>query len=205
MKRLLLAVAFASAAMGAPVTLTMTEVSAQAINGLAVTKGGITFTFTDAGGSLFYNSPSGGNRTYVQDPSIGGPPEPFSVAFSVPVNFVQVGMLGSQVSAATPIATVQFYNGASLVTTMTLNSSLTDPYAEGQLTYSGAPVTSITVTPAVTFATLGFDNLTVTAVPAPVVPSIPVTSPLTLALMTLGMIGFGGYALRTRFGSSTNC
>jgi hypothetical protein len=182
----------------------MAEVSTQAINGLAVTKGGITFTFSDTGGGLVYNAASGGTLTYVQDPSIAGTPEPFSVAFSVPVNFIQVGMVASQATPATPIATVTFYNGATLLNTMTLNSSLTDPYAEGQLTYSPTtPVTRMTVTPGSGFFVIGIDNLTVTAAPAPVVPSIPAASPLTLALMTLGIIGFGGYALRTRFGRST--
>jgi hypothetical protein len=204
MKRLLLVLACASTAMAATVTLTMDEVATHTLNGLAVTKGGITFTFSDTGGGLSYNAASGGILTYVQDPSIAGTPEPFGVVFSVPVNFVQFGMVASQTSPAAPIATVNFYNGSTLVTTMTLNSSLTDPYAEGQLTYSSTPVTSMTVTPA-SFETIGFDNLTVTTAPPPTpVPSVPATSPLTLALMTVGIVGFGGYALRRRFGPSTS-
>jgi hypothetical protein len=37
-------------------------------------------------------------------------------------------------------------------------------------------------------------------------PSLPVpaASPLTLALMTLGIVGLGGYALRKRFGPSSS-
>jgi hypothetical protein len=189
--------------MGATVTLTMTEVPAQAINGLAVTKGGITFTFTDTGGGLSYNSASGGILTYVQDPSISGAPDPFSVAFSVPVNFIQFGMFAAPNTSGAAIATAKFYNGATLITTMTLNSSVSDP-SEGQLTYSPTtPVTSITVTPTSTLSFIGFDNLAVTAAPAPV-PTVPATSPLTLALMTLGIAGFGGYALRRRFGPSAS-
>jgi hypothetical protein len=195
-----MALACASAAMGATVTLTMTEVPYQAINGLAVTKGGITFTFSDAGGGLFYNAPSGGLLTYVQDPSIAGPPEPFSVAFSVPVNFIQFGMMGGPpMPPGTPLASVKFYNGVTLLATVALNASLTDGYPEGQLTYTPTtPVTSITITPATTFLVIGFDNLAVT--PAPV--AVPATSPLTLALMTLGIVGLAGYALRRRFGPS---
>lgn len=64
MKRLLVVLACASTAVAATVTLTMTEVPAQAINGLVVTKGGVTFTFSDAGGGLSYNAPSGGLLTY---------------------------------------------------------------------------------------------------------------------------------------------
>ena len=203
MKRLLFVLACASTAMAATVTLTMTEVPAQAIDGLVVTKGGITFTFSDAGGGLFYNAPSTGNRTYVQDPSIGGPPEPFGIVFSPPVNFIQFAMSGGPpVPPGTLLASVKFYNGAALLATVALNASLTDPYPEGQLTFTPATqVTSITVTPATGFGAIGFDNLLVTPIPPPI-PSAPVSSPLTLALMTLGIAGLAGYALRRRFGPS---
>jgi hypothetical protein len=83
-----------------------------------------------------------------------------------------------------------------------LNASLTDPFPEGQFNYTSAtPVTSMTVTPNATFRGVGFDNLTVTTDPAP---AVPASSPLTLALMTLGIVGLGGYALRRRFGPSTS-
>jgi hypothetical protein len=149
------------------------------------------------------NAPSGGLLTDVQDPSIGGPPEPFTVAFSPPVSFIQFGLAaGPAMPVGTPLASVKFYNGATLLATVALNSSLTDPYSEGQLTYTPAtPVTSITVTPATTFLAIGFDNLVVTPAP-PSIPTAPVSSPLTLALMTLGIVGLGGYALRRRFGPS---
>lgn len=204
MKRLLLALACASVAMGATVTLTMDEVSLQPINGLAVSKGGITFTFSDAGGNLNYDSPSAGTLTYVQDPSIGGSPEMFGVVFSVPVNSIQFGMVGGpQHTPATPIATVKLYNGATLITTLALNSSLTDPYPEGQFSYSsGTPVTSMTITPNVVFDVMGFDNLVVTYTPS--TPTVPATSSLTLALMTLGIVGLGGYALRRPFRPTTS-
>jgi hypothetical protein len=206
MKRLLLALACASIAIGATVTLTMDEVTLQAINGLPVTKGGITFTFSDAGGNLNYNSPGLGTFTYVQDPAIAGSPELFGVAFSVPVYSVQFGMAGNSTSIA-PLATVRLYNGATLISTVTLTSSVThtSPIAteEGQFTYSSAtPVTSFTVTPTNTFAVIAFDNLTVTYTPS--TPTVPATSSLTLALMTLGIVGLGGYALRRPFRPTTS-
>jgi hypothetical protein len=192
--------------MGATVTLTMDEVSLQPIDGLAVPKGGITFTFSDAGGNLNYDSPGVGTLTYVQDPTIAGPPEPFGVAFSVPVYTFQFGMAGNSTSIA-PMATVKLYNGATLITTVPLNSSVThtSPIAteEGQFSYSSAtPVTSITVTPTNTFAVIAFDNLAVTNTPPP--PAVPATSLWTLALMTLGMVGLGGYALRRPFRFTTS-
>jgi hypothetical protein len=206
MKRLLLVFACVSTAMATTVTLTMDEVAAQPINGLAVTKGGITFTFSDVGGGLSYDTVGPGILTYEQDPAITGPPDQFGVAFSVPVTTIQFGMSAGPTNASgTPLATVRFYNGATLITTVTLNSSLRDPYPEGQLNYTSAtPVTSMTVTPAPdTFAEIGFDNLQVTTPAAPP-PAVPATSPVTLALMMLGIVGLGGCALRRRFGLSTS-
>jgi hypothetical protein len=186
--------------MAANVTLTMDEVPYQALNGLAVTKDGVTFTFSDAGKGLSYHAPSAGYLTYVSDPSISGPAEPFTVAFSPPVTFIQFAMTGGpQHTPAAPIATVSFYNGTTLLATVALNSSLTDPFPEGQLNYTPATVvTSMTVTPSLAFAAIGFDNLQVTPDP----PEAPATSPLTIALMTAGIAGLGGYALRRRFGPS---
>jgi hypothetical protein len=208
MKKLLLALACASIAMGATVTLTMDEVGIQAIDGLHVTKGGITFVFTDAGGNLNYNSVGLGVLTYVDNNSIAGSPELFGVAFSVPVYSFQFGMAGNSTSI-TPLATVRLYNGATLINTVTLTSSVThtSPIAteEAQFSYSSAtPVTNFTVTPTVSFAVIAFDNLTVTTTAPPLPPAVPATSPLTLALMTLGIVGLGGYALRRSFRPSTS-
>jgi hypothetical protein len=47
------------------VTLTMDELPNQPINGLTVTKGGESFTFSDPIGSLFYNSTGPGTLTFV--------------------------------------------------------------------------------------------------------------------------------------------
>jgi hypothetical protein len=189
--------------MANTVTLTMDEVTTQPINGLAVTKGGITFTFSDAGGNLNYDTVGAGILTYEQDPAITGPPEPFGVAFSVPISTIQFGMsAGPTTAPGTPLATVSFYNGATLITTVTLNFSLRDPYPEGQLNYTSAtPVTSMTVTPSTaSVVAIGFDNLRVSTPSLPV----PAASPLTLALMALGIVGLGGYALRRRFRPSTS-
>ena len=133
--------------------------------------------------------------------SISGPPDPFSIAFSVPVNIIQFGMTGGFVPLG-QMASVSFYNGATLIATVTLNASLTDPFPEGQVNYtSPTPVTSMTVTPNASFRGIGFDNLKVTTIDPP---AVPATSPVTFALMPLGIVGLGGYALRRRFGLSTS-
>src|ERR1035441_8684453 len=86
---------------------------------------------------------------------ISGPPDPFSIAFSVPVNIIQFGMTGGFVPLG-QMASVSFYNGATLITTVTLNASLTDPFPEGQVNYtSPTPVTSMTVTPNASFRGIG--------------------------------------------------
>ena len=199
MKILALVLACASAAMAGTVTLTMDEVPFQPINGLAVTKGGITFTFSDPGGQMLYKASNGGNLTYVQDPTIEGLNDTFSVAFSVPVSSVQFGMAASSFTPVT-IATVTFYNGATQIATMTLHSSLTDPFAEGQLTFSSPTITSMTIAPpaGATFPAFALDNLTVTTAAS----TVPDSSPLTLALMTIGIVGLGGLALRKKPGSA---
>jgi len=55
-------------------------------------------------------------------------------------------------TSATPIATVNFYNGTTRIPGMTLDSSLADSVAEGQIVYSSAsvPVMSHTVKPCAT-------------------------------------------------------
>lgn len=196
---LLLLLALAGSAYPATVTLTMDEVGPQGINGLAIAKGGITFTFADAGGTLGYDLPNGGTMTYVQDPTIEGLAEPFSVAFSVPVFSVQFGLAVNLRSApAGPIASVSLYNGATLVYSGTLAYSRIDPFAEGQFQYSsGVPITSMTVTPlpSAGFQAIGFDNLTVntaSSVPA----GTPALSGAGYAALFLGLLAAGAMMAR---------
>jgi len=153
----------ATTAMATTVTLTMNEVPPQPIHGLTVTKSGIGFTFLEPTLTLFYNSTGPGSVTFVQDPSIqGGPPRPFSVTFSEPVNFIQFGM--AELAFSPLVATLTLSNGSILPVPLTL----LDPFAEGQFTYSGAPVTGFLLTPVVPNAVaLAFDNLTVSTVPEP--------------------------------------
>ena len=98
LKRLLLQLAlaslpsFASSAIAGTVTLTMDEVGYQLIDGLTVTKGGESFTFSNPSQTLYYNSTGPGNITYVQGPSIQGYLSSFSVAFSNPVYGIQFGL-----------------------------------------------------------------------------------------------------------------
>jgi hypothetical protein len=154
----------AATAKADTVTLTMDEVPFQPINGLTVTKGGESFTFLDPIGTLFYNSFGPGQVTFVQDPSIQGPLQSFDVAFSVPVTSIQFGLAELAVSPLTG-AQVTLSSGAALL----FNLSLADPFAEGQFTYSGSPVTGFHLTPAPGGFALAFDNLTVTLVPGPIV------------------------------------
>jgi hypothetical protein len=153
----------AATAKADTVTLTMDEVPNQPINGLTVTKGGESFTFSDPTGALSYNSSGPGQITFVQDPSIQGPLQPFDVAFSVPVTSIQFGLAELAISALTG-AQVTLSSGATLL----FNLSLVDPFAEGQFTYSGSPVTGFHLTPAPGAPALAFDNLTVTPVPGPI-------------------------------------
>jgi hypothetical protein len=135
------------------VTLTMNEVPNQPINGLTVTKGGESFTFSDPIGSLFYNSNGPGTRTFVQDPTIQGPLQSFSVAFSVAVTSIQFGLAELAIVPLTG-AQVTLSSGDTFL----FNLSLVDPFAEGQFTHSGSPVTSFTLTPAPGAFALAFDN-----------------------------------------------
>jgi hypothetical protein len=172
MKRLVLALTCVSSAWAGTVTLTMDEVSYQLINGLDVTKGGITFGFTDTSGA-HYDAPNGGLLTYVQDPSIEGQTadELITVTFSVPIYSLSFGMADSiQGTTGFVLASVNFYNGANLVGNETFDATLADPWAEGKLVYPGTfgPVTSIQITPNSGEATsFGFDNLYVNTAPTP--------------------------------------
>lgn len=203
MKPGILVLACSFAAIANAVTLTMDEVPNQHINGLVVSKGGETFTFSDPGGNLFYNAANGGTLTFVQDPSICCGGESFTITFSVPVVSVSLSAAANRVTPAVPLMTINFFNGATLIASQTINSSLTDPFAEGQLTFnSGVPITSMTITPSlVGFGAIGYDNLTVTLASAS---PVPATSRFTLILMTIGIASVGLYAMRKKLGSSTS-
>jgi hypothetical protein len=163
-KYTILALALASTSFGG-VILTMDEVGFQPINGLAVVKGGVTFNFTDSSGAD-YDSDGPGQETFVQDPSIEGltAGETVGITFSQAFPIVQFGLALSSMSPVSSMATVSLYNGSTLVLTATFDSSLTDLFAEGLFSYSGAPVTGVTITPASSAATGGFalDNFEVT-------------------------------------------
>jgi hypothetical protein len=174
-RAILLLLLCATTAMATTVTLNMNEVPNQPIHLLTVTKSGVSFTFTEATGSLFFNSFGPGSLTFVQDPSIQGPLRNFSVAFSEPVNFIQFGLAESSL---TPLlgASVTLSNG----NTLPFNLALTDPFAEGQFTYSGVPVTGFSLTPAPGGVFMAFDNLTVNTLTVP--------EPASFALIVAGML-----------------
>jgi hypothetical protein len=168
MKALILAAALASCS-SAGVILTMDEVPNQPINNLAVTKGGVTFTFTDTSGAD-YNAFGPGTITYVDDPSIVGltSGEVIGVTMSQTFTALQFGFLLNAGSVGSQIATVSLFDGATLVQTTTLDASLADPFPEALFTYSGGPVDNITITPdSATGSAFAFDNLSVGGVPEP--------------------------------------
>jgi hypothetical protein len=172
MKTLAVALACLSSAFAGSVTLTMDEVPTQAINGLVVTKGGITFTFSDPGLNDFYNSPNGGQMTYVQDPSLEGQAaDVFTITFSAPMFDIFLGMAEStMVAPGAQLASVNLYNGVTLLGTQTFNSTLADPFDEGQFIYQGSLglVTSIQITPNNTGTpAMAIDNLFVATSPEP--------------------------------------
>jgi hypothetical protein len=172
MKTLAVALACLSSTFAASVTLTMDEVPNQLINGLVVIKGGISFTFSDPGLGDSYNALNGGQMTYVQDPSLEGPAaDVFSVTFSQPMFDVFFGMAEStSVAPGGQLASVNLYNGATLLGTQTFNSTLVDPFDEGEFIYQGSLglVTSIQITPNNTGSPdMAIDNLFVNTAPEP--------------------------------------
>jgi hypothetical protein len=161
MRLMILALALASSSF-AGVILTMDEVGFQTINGLAVTKGGVTFNFTDTSGADYDSTNGPGIVTYIQDPSIEGSSisELVSVTFSQSFNVVQFGLALNAGSVGSQLATVNLYNGAALVLTTTFGASLVDPFPEAEFRYSGAAVNKITIAPnSTTASAFALDNL----------------------------------------------
>jgi hypothetical protein len=168
MKMFMLAMWLASSAMASTVTLMMTEVPNQPINGLTVSKGGESFTFSNPSGSLLYNSLGPGDVTFVQDPSIQGATDSFGVAFSVPVSSIQFGLAELSFDPVVPLATVSLYFNSTIpFAVLNFNSSLVDPFAEGQFNYSGNLATNMLIVPNAGGPFLAFDNLTVNTSPEP--------------------------------------
>lgn len=168
MKAIILAMALEWGAMASTITLTMDEVSSRPINGLTVARGGESFTFSNPSQTLFYNSFGPGHVTFVQDPSIQGSTSPFGIAFSVPVDSIRFGLAELSATPQMPLAQVSlFFNSNAPFATISFNSSLTDPFAEGQFNFAGRPVTNILITPNAGPPALAFDNLSVDAIPEP--------------------------------------
>lgn len=192
MKTLILAVALASCS-SASVLLTMDEVPNQLINGLAVVKGGVTFTFTDTAAAS-YNSSGPGNITYINDPSIQGltAGEVVNVTMSQTFMALQFGLALSGGTAGSDLATISLFDGATLVQTTELDASVADPFAEALFTYSGGPVDGITITPdSDTGVAFAFDNLLVGA---------DVPEPSTFSMMGCGaaLLAVGIYTRRKK-------
>lgn len=166
MKTLLLALTCLASAWAGSVTLTMDEVPFQPINGLSVTKGGITFTFADTSGAD-YDAEDGGQETFVQDPAIEGPTvgETITISFSQPMFQLAFGMADSTQGTGFEMASVNFYNGATLLGNQSLDASVTDAFSQGEFVYGGTfgYVTSIQIAPdSGPAAAFAIDNLFVT-------------------------------------------
>ncbi len=173
----------APAAQASTVVLTMDEVATAPLDGLAVTKGGVTFTFSDPAGNLFYNSGGPGTITYVQDPSVqGGGTDTFSVSFSQAVTSISFGLAELNTIALTGVDVI-LSNGSH----HPFDLLLTDPFSEGQFNWTGGPVTGFTVIPNANAAAIAFDNLSITT---------GVPEPGIWALLLLGFAGVGAAARR---------
>ena len=109
---------------------------------------------------------------------------------------IQFGLAELSASALTG-AQVTLSSGA----TLSFNLSLLDPFAEGQFTFSGSPVTSFHLTPAPGANALAFDNLTVTTVPLPPAILLFGTALVGLGILTRRRNSAGGPTARCRFGS----
>ena len=168
MRIIFLPLFFCASSIAATITLTMTEVPTQPIDGLTVSKGGLNFSFTNPAGSLEYNSGGPGTISFVQDPSIAGRSSQFSVTFSATVWSVQFGLAENIGSIGGQLATIDLFNGGAVpFATSSLNASLVDPFAEGAFSFSGGPLTSIRITPNSAAPVVAFDNLTVETTPEP--------------------------------------
>jgi hypothetical protein len=203
-KILILTGIFASAAVAQVVELRMNEVPFQAVNGLSVTKGGITFSFTDTSGASF-NASNGGNLTYTQDPVIEGQTsgELLTVNYSVPVYTIQFGLALSSSNLPTTMATVTLFHGATALGSYEIpalcpNAALgcgSDSFTNGQYNYNGAlgPVTSMTVQmngPAA--SAFGLGELFVDLGPA----VIPAARPITLTFLGMLLAGLAVFLQR---------
>ncbi len=149
------------------------------LNGLTVTTPSENFTFADPGGNIQYNVFVPGTENYISTPSLVGPPEPFSITFSVPVDNIQFGMAEGFTVPSAPLYGVglELFNGGALVLSTTFNL-LTDQYPAEENRFSwaaaaGQQVTSMVVRP-VPFTPspgypeiFGFGNMVVHPVPGP--------------------------------------
>jgi hypothetical protein len=191
MRLIFLALFFCGYSIADTITLTMTEVPNQPINGLTISKGGLDFTFNNPARSLAYNSGGPGNITFVQDPSIAGGISQFSVTFSAPVSSVQFGMAEIIGTLGGQLAVVDLFNGGAVpFATSILNASLVDPFPEGMFHFSGGPLTSVRITPNSVAPVVAFDNLTVDTAAIP--------EPESVVLTAAGLVLFAWKLARLR-------
>lgn len=180
MKLVCLAVAAASGMLAGTVTLTMDEVPQQYINGLTVTKGGESFTFSDPGNTLQYDFTVPGTQDYLANPGIAGGVEPFGVNFSIPVDSVQFGLAETSIDPLDGVGVILFDGSTEVLSTTFDLIDTGHPAVENLFTWTGQPgqeATSIEIDPAAItnpvigpdgpVSLAGIDNLSVDPVPEP--------------------------------------
>lgn len=186
MKLPLIAFFAVSSAMAGMVTLEMDEVPNQIIDGLTVTKGGESFTFSDPGQKYQYNFTVQGTQKYLTNPGIAGfTTEAFGVSFSTPVDSVEFGMAELSTTEIDGVG-VTLYDGNAVVSSSSFDLLNTgNPAVEALFSWQatdGQQVTSIEITPVPGYPITGIDNLSVDPVPEPASAALVFTAGMVAVL-----------------------
>ena len=151
---------------------------------------GETFTFSAGSGSQFEAFQSGGGGSYAQGtyflaPGLGND-TPINVAFSSPIYSITIPVSSDRVGDSPYTSTVQFYNGSSLLDSITESGNAQNP-AE-TFSFNKAITSAIISTSANSpfgyTQNIGPISYSVSSVPLP-----PALSMFGVALLGLGTIG----------------
>jgi hypothetical protein len=179
-------------------TITFDELPFQPVNGVSLE--GVTFA--DTGGADF-DAANGGQLTFTQDPVLEGQTagETLTLTFATPTPVLRFGVALSTQTAVDPAVTVVLSGPGGPIGTFTASAEIhgTDAFSNGEFRYSGAPVTTASITFNSTAASaFGFDNLTFgTPGPVAVVP-VPALDARAMALLMLAVAGLGAWLVRRR-------
>ena len=183
---------FSSSARAVDYLLTMDDLPAQPVHGLAHATG-VEFGFTVGGVASLdatYALGGPGSIAFIQDPSIEGTSAGILyVGLPEPAYTVQFGVARSLLTPSN--ATVELFNVSNeLIATRNVELTPMPMFAEGLFVYRGPSVSRFTVSfpsPATRFA---FDNLLIRIIPEP--------ASLVLACGGLGLMLCGGRLHRVR-------